>query len=142
MERIVVGVDGSEHSIRALRWAVNEGRLRGASVEAVMVEPYPDVVGVPGAAFPVEPYESVQKRAQARLERILAEQLGTPSDVAVEPRAVLGSAAKELLDVAQGADLLVVGARGRGGFASLLLGSVSLQCALYAPCPVLIIRRS
>lgn len=89
----------------------------------------------------MESYESVRERAQARLERIMAEQLGKPT-VEVEPRAVVGSATKELLDAAQGADLLVVGARGRGGFVSLLLGSVGLQCALHAPCPVLIFRRS
>ncbi|MFN2555917.1 MAG: universal stress protein [Nitriliruptorales bacterium] len=142
MERIVVGVDGSEHSIRALRWAAGEARLRGAILEAVMVVPYSDVVGVPGAAFPVESYESVQKRAQARLQQILEEQLGEPTPGEVQPHAVLGPAAKELLDAAEGADLLVVGARGRGGFASLLLGSVSLQCALHAPCPVLIFRTS
>jgi nucleotide-binding universal stress UspA family protein len=104
---IVVGVDGSEKSKEALRFALEEARLRGARVEAVYVA---DVAG---------------DAAAVRVDQI-----------AVDDRP-----ARALIAAAADADLLVVGSRGHGGFAGLLLGSVSQQCAQHAPCPVVIVPK-
>jgi nucleotide-binding universal stress UspA family protein len=137
MGRIVVGVDGSEGSIVALRWALEEARLREATVDAVHTWEYPYVGELAGmAAFTIDRDE---------LERAAREVLTTsidhagPTSVPVKPILAYGPAASVLLDAAKGADLLVVGSRGRGGFAGLLLGSVSQQCAHHAPCPVEIV---
>jgi nucleotide-binding universal stress UspA family protein len=78
--------------------------------------------------------------AKSELDKTIDEVIGDVKDVAVERKAVEGMAAQVLVDEAAGADLLVVGSRGHGGFAGLLLGSVSQQCAHHASCPVVIIR--
>jgi nucleotide-binding universal stress UspA family protein len=138
--RLVVGVDGSEGAAAALRWAIEEARLRGGSVEALSAWQFPLPTGIP--------YGDVQAIASVDLERAaestLAAQVADAvkdmdGDVAVDARVVHGQAAAELVHAAKGADLLVVGSRGRGGFAGLLLGSVSRQCAEHSPCPVVIV---
>ncbi|MER6098484.1 universal stress protein [Streptomyces sp. NPDC001728] len=135
--RVVVGVDGSPASREALRWAVRHARLTGATVDAVGVY---DVPGATGWSAP--PVDAAFDEEQARqalteeLEGVLAE-IG---DVPLVENLVRGTPAKILIEAARGAELLVVGSRGRGGFASLLLGSVSQQCAVHAPCPVVIVR--
>ncbi|GAA4990113.1 hypothetical protein GCM10025734_16780 [Kitasatospora paranensis] len=80
--------------------------------------------------------ETARERFAGELRRVLAE---APS-VEVRERLVRGNAADVLLAAAEGADLLVVGSRGRGTFARALLGSVSQRCAMHAPCPVVIVR--
>jgi nucleotide-binding universal stress UspA family protein len=137
MGRIVVGVDGSEESKAALRWAVEEARLRGATVRAVCAWSLPHVAG-PGFAFLPGGIEEFRRDAEGVLDAAIAE-VGSEG-VDVERAAVEGGAADVLVQAAQGADLLVVGSRGHGGFAGLLLGSVSQQCAHHAPCPVVIVR--
>lgn len=137
--RIVVGVDGSDASRRALRWAVDEARLRHADLHVVhaSAEPFvaPHGPSIPGL---VRAVQAVDGRPERVLEASLAGVLD--GDVPVRREIIAGPAAPALLAAAQDADLLVVGSRGRGGFTGLLLGSVSQQCVAHAPCPVVVVR--
>lgn len=139
--RIVVGVDGSTGARAALEWALDEARLRGASLEAVHAWQSPTlVVAGPFGAPPLadeDTTERVRKAAEHLLEKEL--QAVDTSGVKVEPIVPGASPANALLDIARGADLLVVGTRGHGGFVGLLLGSVSQQVSHHAPCPVVIV---
>jgi nucleotide-binding universal stress UspA family protein len=134
-ERIVVGGDGSEDAQRAVRWALDEGRARGATVELVYAwaPPFVDVSGL----LPGRGDADAQREAEVALERMLAGQDTT--GVNVETRPVPGPASAAIIQAAEGATLLVVGSRGRGGFAGLLLGSVGRQVAAHAPCPVVVV---
>lgn len=138
MAKIVVGVDGSEQADRALRWAWDEARLRGASLHVVHAWVYPYIGPREGLH---DPYTDMRVEAERTLgviiERVTA---GLPPDVPVVPVLVEGSPAGELLREARDADLLVLGSRGRGGFATLLLGSTSHQVVHHAHCPVVILR--
>ena len=132
--RIVVGVDGSEHSLTALRWAVDEGRLRHGQVRVVTAWHYPPV--------PSTVEDTGMNDALHAAERIQAAALETVAGAAADivGQVVRSAPAPALLDAAKDADLLIVGSRGHGGFSELLLGSVSTQVAHHAPCPVLIVR--
>lgn len=134
-QRIVVGYDSSPGAHAALRWAAEEARLRGASLDVVHAWTY-YVVGATGL-MPVDPTD-LEAAAGTVLDEALAE-LGTVRGVEVNRRLTEGPAAQALLHAAEGADLLVVGSRGRGGFAGLLLGSVSQQVSHHARCPVVIV---
>ena len=141
MSIIVVGVDGSAGSAKALRFALEEARLRGAEVKAV------GAWHVPAAAYEtgwvpisVDPTD-YEKIARAALEKTLADAGAADADVSVTSVVREGNAADVLIAEARVADLLVVGSRGLGGFKGLLLGSVSQQCAHHAACPVVIVRR-
>lgn len=141
MAAIVVGVDGSQESLDALAWAVGEARLRGASLRVVTAwrPPWAYAFDAPAAVRP-ELEDALRNVGERVIEDALAAVLGgRKSDVEVERRVVPEPPVEALL-AAAGADLLVVGSRGRGGFTGLLLGSVSQQCAHHAPCPVAIIR--
>jgi nucleotide-binding universal stress UspA family protein len=134
-ELVVVGVDGSENSRQALRWAVEEARLRHARVRVVhawwLYPMLADDTEVP----------PLTNDASGALQTFITETLGDEHDVEVEAVAVQGQqASAALVDAAKDAVLLVVGSRGAGGFSSLLLGSVSQQCAHHASCPVAIVR--
>ena len=136
-KRIVVGVDGSPSSIKALRWAIRQAKLTGAEVEAVTAWSYPSGYGwAPFSDGAVD----LEGDAGKILAEALAEVSGIAPDVVVEPLVVYGHAADVLVRAAKGADLLVVGSRGHGGFAGMLLGSVSQHCVHHAPCPVLVLR--
>lgn len=137
MAGIVVGVDGSATSLRALRWALERARDTGEVVRMISVTSPPAVVGVPGTQWPVERREDVEERVRQMQQRLLTEV--DVGDVIVKTEVVFGHAAHELHEAAKSADLLVVGARGLGGFRGLLLGSVSHQCISHAPCPVVVI---
>ena len=146
---IVVGVDGSEASHEALRFAVAEARLRDARVVAVHVWAFipPTPIGDPGMMpMPAGDYpgqlEAERAAAEAELEGALAAAFpgGTPGEV--EARLAEGDAAEALVDEAEGAELLVVGSRGRSGIASVLLGSVSRHVVSHAPCPVVVVKAS
>ena len=134
--RIVVGVDGSESSKAALRWAIRQAKLTGASVDAVTAWRYPTGYGWTPVAAEID-FEGEAKKA---LSVALGEVSGLEPDVPVRPVIAEGHAAEVLLRTARGADLLVVGSRGHGGFASAVVGSVSLYCVLHACCPVLVLR--
>jgi nucleotide-binding universal stress UspA family protein len=136
--KIVVGVDGSAGSKRALQWAADEAVLRGAElviVHAWHLPPGAYVPYVPAAATAVGMMEEDAEKLLADAEASIA----MPAGVRMRHVAVEGTAATQLLHQAADADLLVVGSRGRGGFTGLLLGSVSQHCAHHAPCPVVIV---
>jgi nucleotide-binding universal stress UspA family protein len=140
-DEIVVGVDGSEGSTRALLWAADEARLRRAQLRVVLAwEPPVRVVGGVGWVIPDEQQLGEYGRlAEERLAAILAEHASALAGLDVAESAVHGAPAVVLLREAAGAGLLVVGTRGHGGFVGLLLGSVSAQCAHHAPCPLVIV---
>lgn len=136
--RIVVGVDDSEGSRRALRWALEEAAAHDMSVDVLHAWHYPYVGDVSGMSYAV-PATEIEKAARLQLEHSVEHARPLPPGVEVEQILVEGPAARSLLEAAGGADLLVVGSRGRGGFTGLLLGSVSQQCAHHAPCPIVIV---
>jgi len=151
---IVVGVDGSSESRQALRWALTEASYRRTSLHVVWVlHPAMEVEHIPPigplVAAPIyvpseEERDEVRRRTEQQLESIVAKverEMPEAADVPIERVVVAGHPAEMLLDAASGAELLVVGSRGRGGFAGLLLGSVSQTCAHHANCPVVIVRR-
>jgi nucleotide-binding universal stress UspA family protein len=144
---IVVGVDPSEESRAALRWAVEEGRFRRAPVLAVHAWELP-IAPTPAGLVPPEPEILTDlthvKQAAEELVRTLVEEVsGESTDVEVRPVAVEGNPANALLDTAEreNAQMIVVGSRGHGGFIGLLLGSVSDQVVRHASCPVVVHRR-
>jgi nucleotide-binding universal stress UspA family protein len=138
MATIVVGVDGSVEGDQALRWAYEEARLRGADLHVVHAWIYPYVGPRAGAH---EAYDDMKAEAGRTLESVVDRVVSSlPPGVNVEPVLVEGSPAGELLREGKEALMIVVGSRGRGGFASLLLGSTSQQVAHHASCPVVIFR--
>jgi nucleotide-binding universal stress UspA family protein len=148
MRRIVVGVDGSPGSLEALRWALAEAGLRGAEVRVVHAWMVPLIDAVPepwaiGSPTLGPSEDQVHEHLEAAARKVLDASMeeARPADPGVEIEGELpeGRPAAALLAAAQDADLLVVGSRGRGGFAGLLLGSVSAQCVHHAPCPVVVV---
>ena len=134
--RIVVGVDGSPSSKAALGWAVQQTRLIGARVEAVTAWQFPAYYGwglLPDSA-------DVESIARSMLEEAIAGAATLARGVEIQPMVRPGNAAGVLLDRAKGAQLLVVGSRGHGGFTEALLGSVGQHCVHHATCPVVVIR--
>jgi nucleotide-binding universal stress UspA family protein len=135
--RIVVGVDGSTGSLHALRWALADGRRRGSAVEAVLCWHFPvfgDASGmVPYAGTEIE--EAAELTLAGTLKGVEADAVG----VSLTGRTVVGPTAPALIDASATAELVVVGRRGHGGFMGLMLGSVALQIAGHAKCPVAII---
>ena len=139
--RIVVGFDGSGPSKRALRWAIDEARLRHATLTVVTAWHVPVYAhGAPGFGPIVSaPLTSSTREAAEDAANVAAEEArraGIESDVIVSE----AQAAHTLVESAREASLLVVGSRGHGGFTGLLLGSVGQQCANHASCPVVIVR--
>jgi nucleotide-binding universal stress UspA family protein len=136
--RIVVGVDGSAAARRALKWALEEARLRHASVDVVHAwrMPYPD--GYPVRTFTQPPAVDVEQEARHLLDAAVGSAAGTGA-TRVEPILVCDTPARALIDTAKGADMVVVGSRGRGGFTGLLLGSVSQKVLHHASCPVVVV---
>jgi nucleotide-binding universal stress UspA family protein len=137
---VLVGVDGSPESGAALKYAVAEADRRGARLRVVST--YFPEYAVHGRTHPLtasEPAIEVDVEAQTRrmVEEALAGDAVTP---AVEIVVAAGPAPGVLIDKSREVDVLVLGHRGRGGFASMLLGSVSLQCVLHAHCPVIVVR--
>ncbi len=149
MGRIVVGVDGSESSRRALRWAADEATLRGDTLEAVLVY-HPPTLPSYYAAFAVEagvpPVTEedeafARDRARAALEHALDSIEDRAQRDAVE-RTVIGeyNIAEALIRLSKEADLLVVGSRGLGGFRGLMLGSISTKAVQHAECAVVVVH--
>jgi nucleotide-binding universal stress UspA family protein len=141
---IIVGVDGSSSAARALAWAVDEGRLRGEAVRAVYAWDVPQgplaadpMLATPGGESFVSDLEQLRRAAEKRLADAVA---GSPDGGAIEQRAVQGHAAEVLIEQSRDAALLVVGSRGHGTIAGVLLGSVSQACTHHAACPVVVVR--
>jgi nucleotide-binding universal stress UspA family protein len=137
--RIVVGIDGSPGSVHALVWAGREARLRSATLEVVAAWIYP----TPVLLMPVAPdpplVKTLRKQAHEMIERALEKVADDVAGVDIDRRVVEGDTSAVLLDRAKGAELLVVGSRGLGGFRGLLLGSVSQQCVQHATSPVVVV---
>jgi nucleotide-binding universal stress UspA family protein len=143
MSVIVVGVDHSAGAKEALRFALEEAQLRQATLRAVHAwqSAYIGVTGMEGALPAAgDELHELRAAAAAALDATLKEAIPEPGGVEVERRVVEGAPAAVLVEESRGADVLVVGSRGHGGFAQLLLGSVSQQCAHHAECPVVIVR--
>lgn len=134
--RIVVGVDGSPGARDALRWAVEEARLRDATLEVVTCWQLPSGL----AERQGLPSDELAGAARTTVHHLLAEEGVDLSELAVVETVAEGAAAPTLLAAARGADALVVGSRGAGGFKGLLLGSVSHHCVTHASCPVVVVH--
>jgi len=137
MSGIVVGVDGSPHSQNALDWALGEAALRNAPLTVLAVVPVAaSIWGITGQNYPSEETrERIHKATQEIVDNALARHQGQTVTV----HTVHGVPADELIKASEGADLLVVASRGSGGFATLVLGSVSSQVAHHSHCPVVVI---
>ena len=134
--RIIVGVDGSEPSQQALRWAARFAATFGAQLQAVTAWEYPPSFGWAAIAPEWNPAQDMRKVLDDTVVAVFGDQPPPGLQLLVRE----GVAAKVLLDASEGATLLVVGSRGHGGFAGLLLGSVSANVAEHAPCPVFIVH--
>jgi nucleotide-binding universal stress UspA family protein len=138
---VVVGIDGSEESKAALALALEEARLRGTTLQVIYAWTMPAPAGRMGYyATELQDPGPYQEGAERFLADFLEEAAGDTGGVEVEAKAVQASPGTALVEASEGADLLVVGSRGHGGFASLVLGSVSTQAAQHASCPVVIVR--
>lgn len=135
--RIVVGVDGSPSSMAALRWAILQAELTGCAVEAVTAWRLPSRYGFAAVTDRATDFEGDARKV---LADALNEVSSVEPDVVIRSSVVEGHPAEVLVWAARGADMLVVGSRGHGGFAGAVLGSVSQYCVHHAPCPVLVIR--
>jgi nucleotide-binding universal stress UspA family protein len=137
---VLVGHDGSEHAQEALQWAADLASRAGYPLHVLRAwkmttAPRPATLE-PGYIPPLEDFE---KAVREELEAHVAA-AGLDPEVSVTCHVTHGTPARGLIESAARADLLVVGARGRGGFAGLVLGSVSDQCVRHAPCPVTVVR--
>ncbi|WP_412751621.1 universal stress protein [Krasilnikovia sp. M28-CT-15] len=137
MPRIVVGVDGSATSRKALRWALGQAIAIGGLVEAVIAWEVPDSFGVGPT---VRDGEDLAGTAHQRLADAISEVSAAFAGIPVQRQVLRGHPAEVILDRAKDADLLVVGSHGHGGFAGALLGSVSQSCVHHATCPVVVVR--
>jgi nucleotide-binding universal stress UspA family protein len=142
MSGIIVGLDGSSHSRRALAWAVKEAAFRGEPLTVITVQQ--DYTGFWGPAayqYARDPsfLEQAAKEAQVETDNAVDRLDAGSRPPSVTVRAVTGLPGEELLDAAKDAEMIVVGSRGAGGFKKLLLGSVSLHIAHHAHCPVVVI---
>ena len=139
MRTVVVGVDGSDSSKRALEWAAEHAWDSGATVRAL----YSWTPSVPAASFDAmrERHPEVDVAADAKrfLRDVVRDVLGASPDVVVVQEVHRSTPARMLIEASRDADLLVLGSRGTGGFAGLLLGSVGEQCVHHASCPVVIV---
>ena len=135
--RIVVGVDGSEGSQNALRWAARQAGYTGATLEAVTGWQYPAFYGWAPAVPDDADYGQI---AEQVLTETLDKVFGSDRPARLVTRVVARHPAEAVVEASEGAELLVVGNRGHGGFADALLGSVSTYCVHHAHCPVTVIR--
>ena len=141
MSGIIVGVDGSGHSQRALEWAMKEAAIRHTRLTVLTVhETVKSYYTGHAVQYPHDPAltEEIQKAVEAEAKEVLAG-LDGPHPESLTVRAVPGLPVQELVNAAKDADMIVLGSRGAGGFARLLMGSTASQVAQHAQCPVLIV---
>ena len=137
--RIVVGVEGSKGSKNALRWALEEARHRNAVVDVVTAYLPTYVPAAPDFGYvPLDPVDLVEE--VRKMQDAVIDEVASGSSIQIERKLLKGRAADTLIMASEGAAMLIVGSRGRGGFRGLLLGSVSQQIAQHASCPVVIVR--
>ncbi|MCI2418898.1 universal stress protein [Saccharopolyspora sp. K220] len=138
---VVVGVDSSASSLRALLVAAEEARRRNTVLHVVRAWSFrtaPRPSDCPPNVVPS--LDQFQQSVLEDTERIVNKKLGEHPDLPVQIHVVHSPSPQALLSASKGAELLVVGHRGRGGFAGLMLGSVAEQCVRHAACPVLVVR--
>jgi nucleotide-binding universal stress UspA family protein len=135
---IVVGVDGSASSEEALRWAVIASTVTGGRIEAITIWQIPDTYGWALMSGGWAPEKEAKKLLDKTVDAVFGDDRPPEIRLIVEE----GNAAKVLIKHSVDARMLVVGSRGLGGFAGLLLGSVSAACAEHASCPVLVVRET
>jgi nucleotide-binding universal stress UspA family protein len=138
---IVVGIDGSDGSRAALAWAVEEARLRRAPVCALHAWHHSYATGLPFAPDAGQ-QEAIEAAACQLLDEIVDAADASDLVAPIERRLVLGGAATALIVQSDDAELVVVGARGLGGFLGLVMGSVSSQVVNHAHCPVVVVKPS
>jgi nucleotide-binding universal stress UspA family protein len=140
MSGIIVGIDGSGHSQRALEWAMKEAAVRHAPLVVLTV--HEAVAGYFGGVsmYPDDPARTEQARvaAQAESDKVLAS-LDGPHPESVTVKAMHGFPVEELISAGKDADMIVLGSRGAGGFTRLMMGSTAGQVTQHAHCPVVII---
>jgi nucleotide-binding universal stress UspA family protein len=144
---IVVGVDGSDASHEALRWAAEEARLRSSPLVAVYVWSYippqpigdPGMLAIPAGDLPGQ-LDAEREAAAAALEAAVSVALGAAPDFSVERKLVEGDAADALVRESESAELVVVGSHGRTGIRAALLGSVSRHVTTHAACPIVVVK--
>jgi nucleotide-binding universal stress UspA family protein len=144
---IVVGVDGSEASVEALRWAVDEARLRGATVVALHAWVFvpaapigdPGMIAIPAGDLAGQ-LEAETEAARAELADAVARALGPEPDVEVVQRLTEAEPGEALVEESKEADLVVVGSHGRSGLRAAILGSVSRHVVDRARCPVVVVK--
>ena len=134
--RIVVGVDGSDGGVRALRWALQQARVRGGAVRAVMTY---DWTGTEAAYLAGLGADGERVRAEALLDGIVDDVRREYAEVPVSSEVLLGQAGHKLAEAAKAADLLVVGSHGHSRLHHAVMGSVSEACVRHATCPVVIV---
>ncbi len=138
---VVVGVDGSEESIAALRWAARYQAATGATVRAVVSWHFPAAAGpAPYGVAPKPISDEVRANMQETLDKAVAEVYGSAPPDRLETKVDYGHPAQVLVDESEHADLLVVGHRGHGAFTGMLIGSVSIHCVTHSHCPVVVVR--
>jgi nucleotide-binding universal stress UspA family protein len=138
---IVVGVDGSPPSERALAWAVDEAAAHGDDLLLVHAWAYPSIMAISygGPTVPVFAQEDMEKVSNELVEQAADAARARAPALVVTTRLVQGHAAAALVEAARGARMLVVGSRGLGGFKGMLLGSISTSCVHHATCPIVIV---
>ncbi|HTZ30716.1 MAG TPA: universal stress protein [Streptosporangiaceae bacterium] len=141
MPGIIVGIDGSHHSTRALEWALREAAIQHAPLTVLTVH------SVPASAWTGNPIlveqdaddqEKMLKSAEELTHKAVS-QMGEARPDSITVRSVSGFPAREIIDESRDADLVVVGSRGAGGFAKLMMGAVSSQVVGHAHCPVVVV---
>jgi nucleotide-binding universal stress UspA family protein len=135
--KIVVGVDGSDPSLNALEWAARQAELTGSTLEAITTWDWPRSYG---GAVPLPSDYNPKSDAQELVDEAAARVRDAHPRIDVRATVVEGHPAPVLIEASGGADLLVVGSRGHGEFAGMLLGSVSEHCVTNARCPVVVVR--
>jgi nucleotide-binding universal stress UspA family protein len=139
--RIVVGIDSSEHSVRALEWAAGEARLRRIELHVVSCWTFPAAMGAIPVAYGGWPEDEFAESAHKVLREAVAQaSLDTGTGLRWTEEVRCGPPAAVMIDESERAEMIVVASRGRGGFAGLLLGSVSQQVAAHSHCPVVIVH--
>jgi nucleotide-binding universal stress UspA family protein len=134
--RIVVGIDGSSESVRALDWAITQAQQSGATLDIVTAWMFPMAIGY---AFTTT-VDEVRQQARSVVDDAIGHVADVAPEVVVRGEATEQPPGPALVKASQGADLLIVGSRGMGGFEELLVGSVGHYCMRRAPCSVVIVR--
>jgi nucleotide-binding universal stress UspA family protein len=137
VERVIVGVDGSEGARAALRWAAEEAERWGVPLVAVWAWEFSPLIIATDVPTGIG---ALSETVASRLREVLVAELGEDRADRVEALVVEDTPVRALLDTARPGDLLVVGSRGLGGFKGLVLGSVSQQVVHHAPCPVTVVH--